>query len=374
MAKDWIALIIQAVDSLGKSLQESSNEGVAGFGTVIDKLVSMKSALAGLGGPITLILSVMKDVDEENQEIIDNIDSQMKTLTRQLTTEASNLQLSLLDMQEKFLKDAAIKKSGILAVNEEINQKEKELAELKYEDELAQLDLDIQAAKDANDEKLANEKQLEKDLLILKADAAAKELQLEKDNAKIEKQIELQKMAIRKEQLKLENKLRKEEIKLQKQEAMAAAGKITGKDEREKYVKEVTNGYNDILDTFDEISKVQMDLLNKEEEAIKNDITGSYAVGSDYIPKNQIAKIHQGERIIPAAMNIPGMSNADFVDSALRGLQFGQGQNYNTNNSTTNNQRYYNLNGVTIKSNNATNLLKQIQDLAENTGSRLFTR
>ena len=43
----------------------------------------------------------------------------------------------------------------------------------------------------------------------------------------------------------------------------------------------------------------------------------SYARGISSLPNDQIAQVHAGERIIPASMNIPNMSNRDFVSAML---------------------------------------------------------
>ena len=42
----------------------------------------------------------------------------------------------------------------------------------------------------------------------------------------------------------------------------------------------------------------------------------SFAKGSDYIPSDMTANIHKGERIIPAAQNIPGVPNSVYSSAA----------------------------------------------------------
>jgi hypothetical protein len=76
--------------------------------------------------------------------------------------------------------------------------------------------------------------------------------------------------------------------------------------------------------------------------AIEKTPIPEFARGSEDITRDQVAKVHRGERIIPAAMNVPGVSNADFVNSALQGLTLSGGgsniynnQNMSTSNSTT---------------------------------------
>ena len=35
-------------------------------------------------------------------------------------------------------------------------------------------------------------------------------------------------------------------------------------------------------------------------------LVGSFATGTDYVPRTGLALVHQGEKIIPAAQNTPG--------------------------------------------------------------------
>jgi hypothetical protein len=40
--------------------------------------------------------------------------------------------------------------------------------------------------------------------------------------------------------------------------------------------------------------------------ALAGSVIDSFAVGTDYVPRDMLAMIHQGEKIIPAAQNVPG--------------------------------------------------------------------
>lgn len=72
--------------------------------------------------------------------------------------------------------------------------------------------------------------------------------------------------------------------------------------------------------------------------------------GADYLPYDMRAKVHKGERIIPAEMNPPGVSNADLMSAAMGGLNTAQisgGGHYNTSNNY-NNSRTISLAGATF--------------------------
>lgn len=71
-----------------------------------------------------------------------------------------------------------------------------------------------------------------------------------------------------------------------------------------------------------------------------------FATGSEYIQKDMTANIHKGERILRADQNVPGVSNDDFYNAALRGLSAGSGQSLNTTNNTNTTENVDNRNIV----------------------------
>jgi len=86
-----------------------------------------------------------------------------------------------------------------------------------------------------------------------------------------------------------------------------------------------------------------------------------------------IAYLHAGERVVPRNLNQPGISNASYAAAAMRGLDMGRSATYNQNTST-NNQKYITISGITVQSNSADNLLAQLEQLAENTNTRMLAR
>lgn len=85
------------------------------------------------------------------------------------------------------------------------------------------------------------------------------------------------------------------------------------------------------------------------------------------------AYLHDDERILTKQQNIAGISNSMFADAAMRGMDFGKEATYNQS-TNTNNQKYITLSGVTIQSNNANDMLTQLEELAENTNTRILRR
>ncbi len=69
------------------------------------------------------------------------------------------------------------------------------------------------------------------------------------------------------------------------------------------------------------------------------DAIEGYAKGTDSLPQDTVARVHAGERIVPAEMNVAGVSNADLMSAALRGLMMpamaGGGGDYSRSTSST---------------------------------------
>ena len=66
----------------------------------------------------------------------------------------------------------------------------------------------------------------------------------------------------------------------------------------------------------------------------------SFATGIDLLPEDTFALLHKGERVIPAGLNIPEVSNENFANAALEGLNLSTSDrtiNSTTNNTTTSN-------------------------------------
>jgi tape measure domain-containing protein len=76
-----------------------------------------------------------------------------------------------------------------------------------------------------------------------------------------------------------------------------------------------------------------------------------FAKGIDMLGNDTLAMVHKGERIIPAAQNIAGISNTDFVSAAMSGLganNLGGGASNisNVTETTNNDNRVMNFNGI----------------------------
>jgi len=98
-----------------------------------------------------------------------------------------------------------------------------------------------------------------------------------------------------------------------------------------------------------------------------------YAKGTDSLSSDQLARVHQGERIIPASMNLPGISNSQLMQSAVRGMNGGNRYTTNNNQSSTS-QNFgfaganFNLQGVQ----DPRSLLLALQREANSMGSSLL--
>ena len=107
--------------------------------------------------------------------------------------------------------------------------------------------------------------------------------------------------------------------------------------------------------------------------AIKSQPMPEFALGSDELPRDTVAKIHAGERIIPADMNIRGMSNEALMASAIRGLSIpAQSGSVITNNNQAesvvqNVENVFNVPEETVG-------IEEMLDFAERTNSMILKR
>jgi TP901 family phage tail tape measure protein len=85
-------------------------------------------------------------------------------------------------------------------------------------------------------------------------------------------------------------------------------------------------------------------------KGIGNTIVGSFKDGTERT-RAGLAMIHDDERILPASMNVPGVSNEAFAAAAMQGLGFGGSagtsiNNYTTSTSNDNTKKVYNFYGI----------------------------
>ena len=76
----------------------------------------------------------------------------------------------------------------------------------------------------------------------------------------------------------------------------------------------------------------------------------SFATGTEKTQEGP-AYLHDNERILPASMNIPGISNADFAAAAMAGLDlrgggFPANQYYNSSTTNDNTKKTFNFYGI----------------------------
>lgn len=99
----------------------------------------------------------------------------------------------------------------------------------------------------------------------------------------------------------------------------------------------------------------------------------SFDVGTPSVQGDQVAQIHNGERIIPAAMNIPNMSNESFMAATYRGLGSMAG-NTTQSNVSHDNSVHVNLGGIQLDAGRDTTI-GDILNMADRMGIRsIFQR
>lgn len=100
-------------------------------------------------------------------------------------------------------------------------------------------------------------------------------------------------------------------------------------------------------------------------------IAAGFAKGTSNVPSDMIAQVHEGERIIPANMNIPGMTNEQFLNSTLRGI--GSASEGSVSNTTNNQQQYININGIGVNAGMDTTI-GELLDMSDRMGLKVFNR
>lgn len=101
----------------------------------------------------------------------------------------------------------------------------------------------------------------------------------------------------------------------------------------------------------------------------------SFASGAEMLNKDMIAQIHQGERIVPAHMNIPGISNAELMNAAFAGMDIpGNGaSNVSNDNRTYSEESKTSFDGATFVLENV-NDPESFVSWAENMGVNILQR
>jgi TP901 family phage tail tape measure protein len=120
------------------------------------------------------------------------------------------------------------------------------------------------------------------------------------------------------------------------------------------------------------------DAMNKQYDKMISLIKSqqpSFQKGIESVPKTGEALVHARERIIPASMNVPNISNSDFVEAAMAGIpMIRSGANYSTtNNDNANNSRNITIQNVTLPNvTNTKEMLLEMQEIADSMGTSLL--
>lgn len=334
-----ITLILKIANLISDTFQKIGKAATTDFGKQLGRIGSVmktliKDGFTGLAGLLKEGRDTAKKISDDLTNLL--IDSEKKIIEQQirLIQRSGDARAAALSAQQKKDRDAFIARQEFTKLEEQ--RKKEEFEKLSAEEQKREI------------ARIEFEKNL-----------AAFEARQAEQRRRIQAETEAAIAAAEKRKRKLELQSTLLGIKADFNKALASAETIVGAVTRNRAKRRIVATFQQILENTKRLTQM------------------SFAIGTESVPADMIAKVHKNERIIPARMNIPAISNEDFVKAALRGLNVVSPQAQSISQTTTTNMgNTLDMRGskFTIPANNPDQLLEALERLEDNTNSRIFSR